>query len=155
MKKRRWAIAAVAVALYAGLMGVIWAIGTEQAAKDTESLLDYAIEDFRSTIGGALDSMLAAVARGAVRELGRAEERPMADIAALAERLDIDELNVVDREGRIIASNDPHSLGAVMAGDPVMDAFMALTNGTVASVSQPFRPHARGRKLPRAQASCE
>ena len=141
--KRRWAIAAVAAVLYTVLMGVIWGIGTDEAEKDTESLLDYSIDDFRSTIGGAIDTMLASVARGAVRELGRAEARPTEDIAALAKRLDLDELNVVDREGRIIASNDPHSLGAVMAGDPVTDAFMALTNGTVASVSQPFRPHAR------------
>ena len=141
--KRYWAIAAIAAAIYAALMGLIWAIGTQQAAKNTESLLDYAILDFRDTIGGAIDTMLGSIARHAVRDLGKAEARPMEDIAALAKDLDIDEINVVSREGVIIASNDPHCLGACMAGDPVMDAFMALTNGTVASVSQPFRPHAR------------
>jgi len=141
--KRRWAIAGISAALYAVLMGVIWAIGTRQAEKSTESLLDYAILDFRATIGGAIDTMLGSVARGAVRALGRAEERSLEEIAALAERLDIDEINVVSREGLILASNDPHCLGVRMAGDPVMSAFMALTNGTTASVSQPFRPHAR------------
>lgn len=145
--KRRWAIAAVAAAIYAVLMGVIWGIGTHQAEKETESLLDNAIGDFRSTVGGALDTMLASIARCAVRELRRAEPRPMEDIAALAKRLDIDELNVVSRDGVIVASNDPHSLGAVMAGDPVMAPFMALTNGTLSSVSQPFRPHARNPKV--------
>ena len=47
----------------------------------------------------------------------------------------------------IIASNDPHCLGAVMAGDKVMEPFMALTNGVTVSVSQPFRPHARNPKM--------
>ena len=141
--KRRWAIAAAALLAYAALMGVARLITTRQAARATEAQLDNAILDYRATVAGAIDTMLGAIARQAVRELGRAEARPMEEIAALAAHLDIDALNVVDRSGKIIASNDPHCMGVVMAGDPVMGAFMALTNGTVASVSQPFRPHAR------------
>lgn len=141
--KRRCLIIAAALALYAALLSVIWGIASHQAAKDTEAQLDYAILDFRSTISGAIDTMLDYVARTAVRNIGSARELTLAQMDEIAKYLDIDEVNVVSREGMIIASNDPHCLGVKMAGDPVMEQFMVLTNGIVATVSQPFRPHAK------------
>jgi anti-sigma regulatory factor (Ser/Thr protein kinase) len=140
--KRRWIIFGTALALYAALMGVARVITTRQAQRSTEAQLDNAILDYRATVAGAIDTMLGSIARQAVRELGRAEPRPMEEIGALAKRLDIDELNVVDRTGEIIASNDPHCMGVHQADNPVTAPFLALTNGTVVSVSQPFRPHA-------------
>ena len=141
--KRRLVIYSGAAALYAALLLVTWNIGTRQAREQTEWQLDYAVIDLHDTVAGAIDTMLGHVARTAVRHIGRARPLSMERMAAGAKELDIDEVNVVSREGRIIASNDPHCMGVVMAGDPVMDAFMALTNGTTATVSQPFRPHAR------------
>ena len=141
---KRWmAIACVAVALYAALMCVTWDIGTNQAAKNTEAQLDYGVLDVHDTVAGAIDTMLGHVARTAVRHIGEAKVLPLERMVAGAKELDIDEVNVVSRDGVIIASSDPYCLGAVMAGDPVMNDFMALTNGVTATVSQPFRPHAR------------
>lgn len=141
--RRRWAIYGIALALYVALMVIARVITTRQAALNTEAQLDNAVHDYHATIAGAIDTMLGSAARQAVRELGRPSPRSMAEIDALAHRLDIDELNVVDSTGEIIASNDPHCMGVRMADDPVMAPFMALTNGTLAFVSQPFRRHAR------------
>ena len=99
--------------------------------------------DFHDSLAGAIDTMLGHVARTAVRHFGHAHRASREMMEAGAKELDIDEVNVVDRSGRIIASNDPHCLNVMMAGDPVMDEFMALTNGVTATVSQPFRAHAR------------
>ena len=145
--KRRLLIFGVAFAVYAVLIAVAWEIGTRQANKNTEWLLDYAVVDVHDTVAGAIDTMLGHVARTAVRHIGHARPLPMEKMAAGAKELDIDEVNVVTREGRIIASNDPHCMGVEMAGDPVMDGFMALTNGVTETVSQPFRPHARNPKF--------
>ena len=141
--KRRILIFVAAFAIYAAFISVAWVIGTRQAEKNTEWQLDYAVIDFHDTVAGAIDTMLGHVARTAVRHMGSAKPLPMERMAAGAKELDIDEVNVVTREGRIIASNDPHCMGVEMAGDPVMNEFMALTNGITATVSQPFRPHAR------------
>ena len=145
--KRRLMIFGGVFALYAALMFVTWSIGTRQAEEKTEAQLDYGVLDVHDTVAGAIDTMLGHVARTAVRHVGRPKPMSVEQMEAGAKELDIDEVNIVSREGVIIASNDPHCLGAVMAGDPVMDDFMALTNGVVATVSQPFRPHARNPKM--------
>ena len=141
--KRRILIFGTAVALHAVLMVVVWNMCTRQAWMKTEWQLDYAIMDVHDTVAGAIDTMLEHVARTAVRRVGSATAMPMHSMETVAKELDIDEINVVSRDGRIIASNDPNCMGVVMAGDPVMNDFMALTNGVTATVSQPFRPHAR------------
>lgn len=141
--KRRLVIYGGALVLYAALMVVTWVIGTRKAAEKTDWQLDYAVIDFHDTVAGAIDTMLGHIAQTAVRHVGRAQALPMERMADGAKELDIDEVNIVDRAGRIVASNDPNCMGVEMAGDPVMDAFMTLTNGTTATVSQPFRPHAR------------
>lgn len=145
--KRRFIIFGAALALHFVLVVIVAEISDRQARKNTEWQLDYSVIDLHDTVAGAIDTMLGHVARTAVRHIGTAQALPMERMAAGAKELDIDEINVVNREGKIIASNDPYCMGVVMAGDPVMDEFMRLTNGTVATVSQPFRPHARNPKF--------
>lgn len=89
--KRRWAIAAAAILAYAALMDVTRVITIRQDVRSTEAQLDYAVQDFRANIAGAIDNMLGYIAYHSVRDLGRAEARPMSDIAALAAHLDIDD----------------------------------------------------------------
>jgi len=141
--KRRIAIFAAAFGIYAAILTAVWEIGTRQAREKTEWQLDYGVIDFHDTVAGAIDTMLGHVARIAVRHIDHVQPITMKRMSEGAKELDIDEVNIVDRNGEIIASNDPLCLGTVMAGDPVMDAFMALTNGTVATVSQPFRTSTR------------
>ena len=128
-------------------MSVVWNICTWQARTKTEWQLDYGVMDVHDTVAGAIDTMLEHVARTAVRRIGSARAVPTHMMETYAKELDVDEVNVVSREGRIIASNDPCCMGVVMAGDSVMNDFMALTNGVVKTISQPFRPHARNPKF--------
>ena len=147
LMKRRIVIFGGMLALYVVLMAVTWVVSVRQAEENTEAQLDFSVLDLHNTIAGAIDTMLGHVARTAVRHIGHAHPMSIDRMSAGAMELDIDEVNTVSRDGVIIASNDPHCLGAVMAGDPVMDAFMELTNGVTATVSQPFRAHARNPKV--------
>ena len=94
-------IVIITIVLYAVLLAVTWHVGTRQARARTEAMLDYAVSDIRVTMDGAIDTMLEHVAVTCVRHLGKASARPMKDIVAIAEAFDIDELNGVDRTGRI------------------------------------------------------
>lgn len=137
--RRRPFILAAAAALYVALMAVTWSVGTRQAAQKTEAQLDYAILDFRSTIGGAIDTMLGYVAGAIVRELHSPRSLTLAETADLADRYDMDEVNVVSRDGVIIASNDPHCIGRSMRDGAKTAEFLVLTNGVTETVSQQFR----------------
>ena len=137
--KRRWLIAASLLSIYATLMAVTWSIGTKQASVKTEAQLDYAIIDFRSTIGGAIDTMLGYAATSVVREFGAPAARTLDEMAALARRYDMDEINIVDRRGTIVASNDSRCLGTSMLDGEKSAEFLILTNGTRKAYSQSFR----------------
>ena len=139
MNKRRCAIVVVALALYAALISVAWCVGTSEAMHKTEVLLDYAILDFRSTIFGAIDTMLGHIAKSSVRSFGQARPHTIEEMQVFAKVLDIDEINIVDRTGTIIAANDPRCLGVSLLDFPESGKFMVLTNGTTTTYSQQFR----------------
>ena len=140
--KRRIVIFGGTVALYAVVMVVAWVVGTRQATQKTEGMLDYAVNDVRVSMGGVIDTLLDHLASVAVRNFSEPIARSMAEVAAVAEVFDIDELNVVDRTGRIIATNDPDCLGVDMTVKDETRPFLELTNGVTRVVSQPFRRHA-------------
>ena len=137
-------IVGAAVLLYAALTGVVWTIGTRQAAEKTEALLKYSILDLRDTVAGAIDTMLNHVAVSAVRKFDKARAYSTEEVSAVAVFLDVDELNIVDRNGLIIASNDPGNIGVDMAVKDETRPFLQLTNGTDLVLSQPFRRNAYG-----------
>ena len=139
---RRLAIYLAAASLYAAMLAVTWSITSRQAWEKTQSQLDFSVRDLHNTLAGAIDTMLSHIASTAVRHVGTAHFIPMAHMKEIAKELDIDELCIISREGIVIASNDPHSIDVDMTSIPVLEEFMALTNGTTATVSQPFRPHA-------------
>lgn len=137
MKKRTiWIATAV---LYAALLTVTWSIETQQARKKTEALLDYAVLDMRDSIGGALDTTLGYVGVTVIRRLGAPRAQTLDEMRRLADELRVDEINVVDRTGRILASNDSEVLGGSMLSKAESAAFQILTNGTTKTFSQVFR----------------
>lgn len=140
--KRRVLIYAIALALYATIMAVTWGIGTQDAREKTEALLDFAVLDLYSSVEGSIDALLWHSAIDIVRQLGAVQTLSQEEMTDLAERHDIDELNVVDRTGLIVASNDPICLGVRMGDNPVTAPFLQLTDGKTPTVSQPFRAHA-------------
>ena len=142
--KRRIAILGGTVVLYAVLMSVTWVVGTRQAEQKTEAMLDYAVGDMRLTLDGVIDTMLEHLASMVVRHFGKPAAYPTAELSAIAKAYDIDEINVVDRTGRIVAANAPDWLGVDMNVKEETRPFAALTNGVTKVVSQPFRRNAYG-----------
>lgn len=142
MKKRL--IVAATIALYVALIGISWVIGTRQAEKRTEAMLDYADSDILVTLDGAIDTMLEHVAVTCARKFGKVARYTQDEVAAVAKTFDIDELNIVDRTGRIIATNDPDGMDVDMNLKDETRPFSALTNGVTKVVSQPFRRNAYG-----------
>ena len=142
MKKRL--IVAATIALYVALIGISWVIGTRQAEKRTEAMLDYADSDILVTLDGAIDTMLEHVAVTCSRKFGKVARYTQDEVAAVAKTFDIDELNIVDRTGRIIATNDPDGMDVDMNLKDETRPFSALTNGVTKVVSQPFRRNAYG-----------
>jgi len=140
--KRRIIIFGGAVALYSVLMAVSWVVGTRQAERKTEALLSYAVSDMRISLDGVIDTLLEHLASVAVRHFGKPAAYPMSEVSAVAKAFDIDELCIVDRTGRILATNDPASRGVDMNAKDETRPFAALTNGVTQVVSQPFRRHA-------------
>ena len=142
--KWRVAIFGGTAALYAVLMSVAWVVGTRQAERKTEAMLDYAVGDMRLTLDGVIDTMLEHLASMVVRHFGKPAAYPMAEVSAIAKAYDVDEVNIVDRTGRIIAANDPGSMGVDMNVKDETRPFAELTNGVTQIVSQPFRRNAYG-----------
>ena len=142
MRKRT--IVAAAICLYVALLAAVWHVCTFQARARTEALLDYAVNDIRLTMDGAIDTMLEHVAVTCARQFGRADRYTREEVDSVAHLFDIDELCIVDRTAMIIASNDPDNLGVDMTRKEETRPFAALTNGTTRVVSQPFRRHAYG-----------
>ena len=142
--KRRIIIFGGAVALYIALMAVTWIIGTRQAERKTEAMLDYAVSDMRLTLDGAIDTVLEHLASMAVRHFKKPAAYSTAEVSAVAASFDIDEINVVDRAGRIIAANDPDCIGVDMNVKSETRPFSDLTNGVAKFISQPFRRNAYG-----------
>ena len=142
--KRRIIIFSGAVALYIALMTVTWIIGTRQAEQKTEAMLDYAVSDMRLTLDGTIDTALEHLASMAVRHFKKPAAYSTAEVSSLAAAFDVDEINVVDRKGRIIASNDPECLGVDMNEKSETRPFSELTNGVTKFISQPFRRNAYG-----------
>ena len=140
--KRRIILFGGTVVLYAVLMTVAWTVGTRQAERRTEAMLDYAVSDIRTTLDGVIDTLLEHLASIAVRHFKKPAEYAMEEVSAVAKAFDIDEVNVVDRTGRIIATNDPDCLGVDMKVKVETRPFVELTNGVTKVVSQPFRRHA-------------
>ena len=131
--KRRIIIFGGAVALYVALMHITWSIGTRQAVEKTEEMLDYAVNDMRMTLDGAIDTVLEHLASMAVRHFKKPAAYSSAEVSAVAAAYDIDELCLVDRTGLIVATNDPDSRGVDMNARPETRPYSVLTNRRISS----------------------
>ena len=136
---RRNAIFAAALLLYAIALAVTWHFSTHRAARQTEAMLDYAILDLNDTLNGSIDTMLMHIAESIVDELGKAAPLPDERAQEIIRKRLVDELNVIDRNGRIIATSDKRVLGGNMKTVPSAAKFMVLCEGGRHAYSQPFR----------------
>ena len=120
----------------AGTFAVVW----QNAAHKTEALLDYAATDLRDKVDEVVDAVLANVGVAITDHLDSARPMTVDEMQRLAKDYNVDEINVVNRNGIIIGSNDPAADGLNMSRFSGTTAeFMVLTNGVTRSFSQKFR----------------
>ncbi len=137
MKRR--AILLAAVAVWCAAVALTWVAATRRAARQTESMLDYAMLDLDATLNGSIDTMLMHIGRSIVEELGAPGPYPEERMKLVAEQRDIDEVNVISREGVVVASSDRAQVGFPMAERKESAPFLVLTNGVRTAFSNPFR----------------
>ena len=136
---RRLAIFVAAVALWCAATSLTWLAATRRAARQTESMLDYAMLDLDATLNGSIDTMLMHAARSIVEELGSPAALSQERADLIARQRDLDEMNVVSRDGTVLASTDPALVGVTMTDREKSRQFMVLTNGVRLAYSHPFR----------------
>ena len=146
----RWKTFAWAAALfYMVLLSFNWSALTRRADLQTKSMLDYAMLDYDATVMAAIDSMLMHAADSIVAEFGAPSPQPAERMALVAGQRELDEINVVAPDGRILASTDPKLVGVTMVDRKKSAEFMVLTNGTRHAFSQPFRQGAHNPEVRR------
>ncbi len=147
---QRWKTFAWAAALfYVVLLSFNWSVLTRRADLQTESMLDFAMLDYDATVMAAIDSMLMHAADSIVAEFGNPSPQPAERMSLIAAQRELDEINVVARDGFILASTDPKLIGVTMVEKAQAAEFMVLTNGIRHAFSQPFRQGANNPEVRR------
>ena len=126
---RRCFIAFAAAILYVAILIATWDVSTDRAKRQTESMLDYAILDLDSTLNGSIDTMLMHIGESIVKELEQAAPHSVEEMQSIAEQHDIDEINVVSKNGENLASTDDRLPGTNFNDKPKSKEFMVLTEG--------------------------
>ena len=141
MFRRSKFIVLTAVALYAIALSVAWHVLSDKAEARVRTMLESAETGFAAVINGEIEAALRNVGGALVNVFGGAcAPHPVERMQELANTFNLDEINIVDRSGRTIASNVRSVLGFDFNRNPLTCEFMALTNATTSMVSQPFRP---------------
>ena len=139
-RKPRFIIGAAAV-LYAVALAIAWREFSDKAEARVRTMLESAETGFTAVINGEIEAALRNVGGALVNVFGgKCAPCSIGRMQELAETFNLDEINIVDRTGRTIASNIKSVLGFDFNANPLTREFMALTNETVSMVSQPFRP---------------
>ena len=126
--------------LYAVSLAVAWQQGTSWAEHRTRTILEAAETSYASVVNGEIEAALRNVGGAILNILGRkCRSLPLERMQELAGTFNIDEINIVNREGVAIGSNIPEVLGFDFNTHPSTREFMALTNANTSLVSQPFR----------------
>ena len=140
---RRWIVfAGAATVIYAVLVFFSWSALTQRARRQTESMLDYAMLDLDATLNGSIDTMLMHAADSITEQLGHPKPLSPEAITLIAKQRDLDEVNVIARDGTFLASTDARLVGLTMADRPQSAEFLILTNGSRHAFSHHFRPGA-------------
>lgn len=134
-----------------GTFAAVWM----NAAHKTEAMLDYAASDLRDKADEVVDAVLANVCVAIVEHLKEPRSMAVDDVRRLAKEYNVDEINVVNRKGIIIATNDPKAEGLDMSRYCETTAeFMVLTNGETRIFSQKFRRSESDHSVVRKYLGC-
>ena len=140
LDKKKLMLAIGVLALYSVAVVSIWVVSQRNAQHKTEELLEYASKDLGVTIGIMVDGQLAATAETVIEDMGgELKKLSVEECRRLTNVHGIDEICLMNGEGKIIASSEPTTLGFDMNSTAGTREFMACTNKTVPYVSQDFR----------------
>ena len=117
------------VAAFLVTMGFTALVQTELARTQAEELLQLNIEDVEHDIVDVSDENLLSLTRLAAAALPSVRSATSEECERLAAELDVSEVNVIDANGIIVASNNPSFLGFDMASGDQSAAFLVLLPG--------------------------
>lgn len=116
-------------------VGISWLM----AHVDLQSTFDFGFHFVRERVNCAVESGLYFTTRNLMANFNTVERLADEDLDGLAELYGVDELNVVDCTGMVVASSVPKLVGASFSSHPLLMEFTALTNGIRRHLSQNFR----------------
>ena len=132
-------VVVTALAVYFVALGAAWRVVSGHAYRETENLLEQSEGVFIESVGDYLDSILLHAATLIIRDLGDAGTPvPQARLKELAERYQVDEINLCGTNGVCHSSTKPNVIGYDFRKTPETEEFLTLLHGA-AFVAQPFR----------------
>ena len=127
LKKRFFALALAVV--YLAIIAVVWIFQDKAASGDLDDLLQCSVDAAIDTIDYNVEPEALRIARSLVYTLGSPEKASSEELARSAKIFEVEEINVADRRGVVIASNVRANLGFDFAASEKTAEFAALTNG--------------------------
>ena len=132
-------IVALALAVYLAALAVAWRVVTGFAYDQTVKLLVQSEAVFIESVGDYIDSILLHAASLVLRDLGEdARSVPVERMQRLAERYQVDEINLVGTNGVCHSSTDARIVGYDFSEVPETAEYLGLLRGAL-YVAQPFR----------------
>ena len=123
--------------VFLAAIGIAWAVMSSNARVQAEDRLLAAAGDVRTSVENCVDLPLFYVGNAICKHYGSPEAMTTNDVAEVMRRYDIDEVNVIDSRGIVIAGAIA-DIGYDMASNPKSAEFNCLLEG-VATYSQAFR----------------
>ena len=128
---------------YLVIIGWIWFFQNRSAGLNLEDMAQVAVDSVVDTLDYNVEPEAFRIARAIVNRLGSLERVAEAQVADLAAVFEVEEVNVVDRRGVVVASNRRGIVGFDFASSELTKQYLPLTNGTGRCL-QKFRPSISG-----------
>lgn len=140
--KKRFFVLALAV-VYSAIIAAVWIFQQRAASVDLDDLLQCSVDAAIDTIDYNVEPEALRIARSLVYTLGSPEKASSEELARCAKIFEVEEINVADRRGVVVASNVRANLGFDFTASEKTADFAALTNG-VGYCCPKFRPSMSG-----------
>ena len=127
LKKRLFVLALVVV--YLVIIAAVWIFQNKAASVDLTDLLQCSVDAAIDTIDYNVEPEALRIARSIVYMLGSPEKATSDELTRFAKIFEVEEINVADRRGVIVASNLKENLGYNYSSLAITAEFATLTNG--------------------------
>ena len=127
------------IAAYLVIVGVVWCFQDNAAASARAELLQCAVDASIDSTDYNVEPEALRIARAIMYKLGQAEKATNEELVRLAAIFEIEEINVADRNGIVIASNQKENLGFDFKKSEQTKDFAALARGEVNYCCPKFR----------------